>query len=102
MDENNMPELKKELGDILLQVIFHSIIAKENNDFDLADVINSVRSKLIERHPHVFGDVKVADSDEVKKLGAFKKKEGRKSVIEGIPEQLPALLKAYRIQGKSI
>ncbi|MCB0728171.1 MAG: nucleoside triphosphate pyrophosphohydrolase [Ignavibacteriae bacterium] len=102
IDENNMPELKKELGDILLQVIFHSIIAKENNDFDLADVINSVRSKLIERHPHVFGDVKVADSDEVKKnWELLKKKEGRKSVIEGIPEQLPALLKAYRIQEKA-
>ncbi|MEZ4822492.1 MAG: MazG nucleotide pyrophosphohydrolase domain-containing protein [Ignavibacteria bacterium] len=75
IDENNMPELKKELGDILLQVIFHSIIAKENNDFDLADVINSVRSKLIERHPHVFGDVKVADSDEVKTELLKRKKE---------------------------
>lgn len=102
IDENNMPELKKELGDILLQVIFHSIIAEENNDFDLAGVINSVQKKLIERHPHVFGDVKVTDSDEVKKnWELLKKKEGRKSVIEGIPEQLPALLKAFRIQEKA-
>ncbi len=102
IDENNMPELKKELGDILLQVIFHSIIANENNDFDLADVINSVQKKLVERHPHVFGDLKVEDSDEVKKnWELLKKKEGRKSVIEGIPEQLPALLKAYRIQEKA-
>lgn len=102
IDENNMPELKKELGDILLQVIFHSIIAEENKDFDLTDVISTVQKKLIERHPHVFGDVKLTDSDEVKKnWELLKKKEGRKSVIEGIPEQLPALLKAFRIQEKA-
>jgi len=102
IDENNMPELKKELGDILLQVIFHSIIAEENKDFDLSQVITSVQTKLIERHPHVFGDVEITDSEEVKKnWELLKKKEGRKSVIEGIPEQLPALLKAYRIQEKA-
>ncbi len=102
IDENNMPELKKELGDILLQVIFHSIIAEENKDFDLTEVITSVQTKLIDRHPHVFGDVQITDSEEVKKnWELLKKNEGRKSIIEGIPEQLPALLKAYRIQEKA-
>lgn len=102
IDENNMPELKKELGDILLQVIFHSNIAEENNDFTLKDVIEFETNKLIERHPHVFGDVKVKDSDEVKRnWEQLKKKEGRKSVIDGIPEELPALLKAFRIQEKA-
>lgn len=102
IDGNNMPELKKELGDVLLQVIFHSIIAEENNDFDLTEVISTVRKKLIDRHPHVFGDLKLTDSDEVKKnWELLKKKEGRKSVIDGIPDQLPALLKAFRIQEKA-
>lgn len=102
IDENNMIELKKELGDILLQVVFHSNIAEEENEFSLADVIKFETNKLIERHPHVFGDVKVKDSEEVKKnWERLKKNEGRKSVIDGIPEELPALLKAYRIQEKA-
>lgn len=102
IDENNMNELKKELGDILLQVVFHSNIAEEENEFTLNDVIQSETKKLIERHPHVFGDLKVSDSDEVKKnWEKLKKKEGRKSVIDGIPEELPALFKAYRIQEKA-
>ena len=86
IDDKNMTELKKELGDVLLQVVFHSNIAEENNDFTLKEVIDSVTSKLIERHPHVFGDVKVTGSDEVKKnWERLKKKEGRKSVTDGIP-----------------
>jgi len=102
IDENNMEELKKELGDILLQVVFHSNIAEEEKNFTLKDVIESETKKLIDRHPHVFGDVKVADSEEVKKnWEMLKKHEGRKSVIDGIPEELPALLKAYRIQEKA-
>jgi len=102
IDEGNMQELKKELGDILLQVVFHSNIAEENKDFTLSEVIRSETSKLIERHPHVFGDVQVKDSDEVKKnWERLKKKEGRISIIDGIPEELPALLKAYRIQEKA-
>ncbi len=102
IDENNMSELKKELGDILLQVLFHSNIAEENNDFTLKDVIEFEKNKLIERHPHVFGDLEVTDSDEVKRnWEKLKKNEGRKSIIEGIPEELPALLKAYRIQEKA-
>lgn len=102
IDENNMEELKKELGDILLQVVFHSNIAEEEKNFTLKDVIESETKKLIDRHPHVFADVKVADSEEVKKnWELLKKNEGRKSVIDGIPKELPALLKAYRIQEKA-
>jgi len=102
IDENNMEDLKKELGDILLQVVFHSNIAEEERNFTLKDVIESETKKLIDRHPHVFGDVKVADSEEVKKnWEMLKKNEGRKSIIDGIPEELPALLKAYRIQEKA-
>jgi len=102
IDNDNKSELKKELGDILLQVIFHSNIAEDNNDFTLKDVIKFETKKLVERHPHVFGDVKVKDSEEVKKnWEKIKKNEGRKSIIDGIPEELPALLKAYRIQEKA-
>ena len=102
IDENNMDELKKELGDILLQVVFHSNIAEEENNFTLKDVIESETKKLVDRHPHVFGDLKVKDSEEVKKnWEKLKKNEGRKSVIDGSPEELPALLKAYRIQEKA-
>lgn len=102
IDENKPDELKKELGDLLLQVVFHSNIAEEENEFTLKDVIESESAKLIDRHPHVYGDLKVSDSDEVKRnWEMLKKKEGRKSVIDGIPDQLPALLKAYRIQEKA-
>jgi len=102
IDENNITELKKELGDILLQVVFHSNIAEEKNEFTLEDVIRFETNKLIERHPHVFEDVVVKDSEEVKKNWEnLKKKEGRVSVIDGIPKELPALLKAYRIQEKA-
>lgn len=102
IDENNMEELKKELGDVLLQVVFHSNIAEEENNFTLKEIIESETKKLIDRHPHVFGDLKLTDSEEVKKLWERnKKKEGRKSVMDGIPNELPALLKAYRIQEKA-
>lgn len=102
IDENNMTELKNELGDVLLQVVFHSNIAEEENNFTLKDIILSVTKKLIDRHPHVFGDEKITDSEEVKKnWERLKKKEGTKSVTDGIPEELPALLKAYRIQEKA-
>lgn len=102
IDSGNMQELKKELGDLLLQVVFHANIAEEKNEFTLKEVIESETKKLIDRHPHVFGDAKVSGSDEVKRnWEMLKKKEGRKSVIDGIPEELPALLKAYRIQEKA-
>ena len=102
IDENNIDELKKELGDLMLQVVFHSNIAEEENNFSLKDVLQLITKKLIDRHPHVFGDVKVNGSEEVKKnWEKLKQKEGRNSVIDGIPDQLPALLKAYRIQEKA-
>lgn len=102
IDNNNIDELKKELGDILLQVVFHANIAEEENNFTLKEIIQSETNKLIDRHPHVFGEIKITDSEEVKKLWERnKKKEGRNSVMDGIPEELPALLKAYRIQEKA-
>jgi len=102
IDGNNPDELKKELGDLLLQVVFHANIAEDDKEFTLAEIIQSETKKLIDRHPHVFGDLKVKDQDEVKRNWEnLKKKEGRKSVIDGIPEELPALLKAYRIQEKA-
>ncbi|MGB9697193.1 MAG: nucleoside triphosphate pyrophosphohydrolase [Ignavibacteria bacterium] len=102
LDVGDVEELKKELGDLLLQVVFHSIMAEENNEFSLEDVIDIEVEKLIRRHPHVFGDVKVSNSDEVKQnWEKHKIKEGRKSILEGIPIELPALFRAYRIQEKA-
>jgi XTP/dITP diphosphohydrolase len=102
IDTGNMDHLKKELGDLFLQVVFHANIAEEENTFTLKEVIDGESNKLIDRHPHVFGDVTVSGEEEVKRnWEKLKKKEGRKSAIEGVPEQLPALLKAYRIQEKA-
>jgi XTP/dITP diphosphohydrolase len=99
--EKDMDEIKKELGDVLLHIVFYSRIASETNDFDIADVINDICEKLIHRHPHIYGDVKVADEKEVKKnWERLKLKEGRKSVLEGVPKSLPAIVKAFRIQEK--
>jgi len=99
--EQDMPEIKKELGDILLHIVFYSRIASETNDFDIADVINDICEKLIHRHPHIYGDVKVSDEKEVKKnWEKLKLKEGRESVLEGVPKSLPAIVKAFRIQEK--
>ena len=102
IDSGNRTELKKELGDLMLQVIFHSIMAEETKDFNLADVMRGEREKLIARHPHVFGDTKVSGTEEVKaNWEKLKLKEGRKSSLDGVPEELPALLKAFRIQEKA-
>jgi MazG family protein len=102
IDTGNMDHLRKELGDLLLQVVFHANIAEEDKNFSLKEVIEGESRKLIDRHPHVFGNVSVTGADEVKKnWEKLKMKEGRKSAIEGVPEQLPALLKAYRIQEKA-
>src|SRR5690625_1423318 len=91
----------KELGDLFLHLVFYSKIASETNDFDLADVLNSVCEKLIYRHPHIYGDVKVANEEEVKQnWEKLKLKEGKKSVLSGVPNSLPAVVKAYRIQEK--
>jgi XTP/dITP diphosphohydrolase len=99
--DKDMEEIKKELGDVLLHIVFYSRIASETNDFDIADVINDICEKLIHRHPHIYGDVKVADEKEVKKnWERLKLKEGRKSVLEGVPKSLPAIVKAFRIQEK--
>jgi MazG family protein len=102
IDNKDYEELKKELGDLLLHVVFHSVIAESENKFKLEEVIDSIHDKLIRRHPHVFGDIKVSGAAEVKKnWEAIKLSEGRKSVLEGVPENLPSLQRAYRLQEKA-
>jgi len=102
IERKNYEELRNELGDLLLHVVFHTIIASESNDFTIDDVINSIKEKLIRRHPHVFGDVKVSGSAEVKKnWEEIKLEEGRDSVLDGVPEMLPALQRAHRLQEKA-
>ena len=99
--DNNMQEIKKELGDLLLHIVFYARIASETNDFDISDVINGVCDKLVHRHPHIYADVKVKDEVEVKKnWEKLKMKEGKKSVLEGVPKSLPAIVKSFRIQEK--
>jgi XTP/dITP diphosphohydrolase len=100
--ENNMSDLKKELGDVLLHIVFYAHIAEEKNEFNIADVINAQCDKLIERHPHVYGDVKVNDEEDVKRnWEQIKLKTGNKSVLGGVPKGLPALVKAQRMQEKA-
>lgn len=99
--ENDLNEVKKELGDLLLHIVFYARIGSETNDFDMGDVANDICEKLISRHPHIYGDVKVADEEEVKQNWEnLKLKEGKKSVLEGVPKSLPAMVKANRIQDK--
>jgi len=99
--ENDLEEVKKELGDLLLHIVFYAKIGSETNDFDIADVASSISEKLISRHPHIYGDVIVADEEEVKQnWEILKLKEGKNSVLEGVPKSLPALVKANRIQDK--
>lgn len=99
--DNDLTEVKKELGDLLLHLVFYAKIGSETNDFDIADVCNEISEKLIHRHPHIYGDVVVADEEEVKQnWEKLKLKEGKKSVLEGVPKSLPALVKASRIQDK--
>ncbi|MBK6275766.1 MAG: nucleoside triphosphate pyrophosphohydrolase [Saprospirales bacterium] len=93
--------IKEELGDLFLHLVFYARIGKEETKFDVTDVLNTVCEKLIHRHPHIYGDVKVADEDEVKRnWEQLKLKEGKKSVLEGVPNGLPAINKAQRIQDK--
>jgi MazG family protein len=102
IDNKDFVELKKELGDLLLHVVFHTQIAEEDNHFTIDDVIDSIQEKLIRRHPHVFGEVKVADSSQVKKnWEEIKLSEGRESVLDGVPHNLPALQRAHRLQEKA-
>ncbi len=99
--DNDLDEVKKELGDVLLHIVFYAKIGSESNDFDIADVCNEICEKLIHRHPHIYSDVVVKDEEEVKQnWEKLKLKEGKKSVLEGVPKSLPALVKASRIQDK--
>jgi len=99
---NDMPEIKKELGDIMLHLVFYARIASETNDFTITDVLNSISDKLINRHPHIYGDVEVNDENDVKRnWEQIKLKEGNRSVLGGVPNSLPALVKASRIQEKA-
>ncbi|HBY67412.1 MAG TPA: nucleoside triphosphate pyrophosphohydrolase [Flavobacteriaceae bacterium] len=99
--DNDLDEVKGELGDLLLHIVFYAKIGSETNDFDIADVLNQICEKLISRHPHIYGDVDVADEEEVKRNWEnLKLKEGKKSVLQGVPKSLPALVKANRIQDK--
>ena len=100
--EGNLKEIKKELGDIMLHMVFYARIASESKAFDIADVLNSICDKLIERHPHIYGDVVAHDEETVKaNWEKIKLKTGNKSVLEGVPASLPALVKAIRIQDKA-
>lgn len=100
--EGDLNEVKKELGDVMLHLVFYSKIGSEKNAFDITDVLNGICEKLISRHPHVYGDVIVKDEKEVKEnWEKLKLKEGNKSVLEGVPNSLPTLVKASRIQDKA-
>lgn len=100
--ENNMDKLKEELGDLLLQVVFHAALAEQEGAFDLNGVVETVAEKMIRRHPHVFGSMKLATSGEVlDRWEGFKKKEGKRYVLEGIPKSLPALMRAEKMQSKA-
>lgn len=102
--KKDMNDIRKELGDVLLHVVFYSKLASETNTFDIADVCNSLCEKLIFRHPHVFGDGAAKTAGEVEQTWEQikrKEKDGNKSVLSGVPEALPALIKAYRIQDKA-
>ena len=102
--QNDMNEIAKELGDVLLHVVFYAKIGSEMGAFDIADVCNKIADKLIFRHPHVYGEQAAENADEVSKLWEqvkLKEKDGNKTVLAGIPEALPSLVKAYRIQDKA-
>jgi XTP/dITP diphosphohydrolase len=99
--ENDLQEVKKELGDVLLHIVFYAKIGSEKNAFDIGDVANSISDKLIHRHPHIYGDVVVENEEDVKRnWEQLKLKEGKSSVLEGVPKNLPAVVKASRIQEK--
>ena len=100
--DGDLEEVKKEIGDVMLHMVFYSRIASETGDFDIADSLNSICDKLIDRHPHIYGDVVVSGEEEVKaNWEKLKLKEGKKSVLEGVPKGLPSMVKAVRIQDKA-
>jgi XTP/dITP diphosphohydrolase len=99
--DQNQNDIKGELGDLLLHIVFYAKIGSETNDFDIADVLHGICNKLIKRHPHIYGDVEVNNEEEVKQnWEKLKLKEGKSSVLQGVPRSLPALVKAWRIQEK--
>lgn len=99
--ENNQEEIKKELGDLMMHLVFYAKIAEEQGDFDVTEALNAVCDKLITRHPHIYGDTQVDNDEDVKaNWEQIKLKEGNKTVLAGVPKSLPALVKAYRIQDK--
>jgi XTP/dITP diphosphohydrolase len=100
--EEDWKSIREELGDLLLHILFYAKIGSEQKQFELADVINGISEKLVARHPHIYGDVKVNDAEDVKKnWEKLKLKEGKTSVIGGVPQSLPALVKAMRLQEKA-
>ena len=100
--ENNLDELKGEIGDIMLHMVFYAKIADEKGAFDIEDVLNFLCEKLIRRHPHIYGDTKVENEEQVKaNWEKIKLQEGKKSILSGVPNSLPAVVKAYRIQEKA-
>lgn len=102
LDQEDYDHFKDELGDLLLQVVFHAQVAKEAGRFDMSDVIDAINEKLIRRHPHVFGDVNITTAEEQRiHWEKIKKKEGKKSVVDGVPRNLPALIRAKRVQSKA-
>jgi XTP/dITP diphosphohydrolase len=99
--EEDLPEIKKELGDLLMHLVFYAKIADEQGAFDIRDVLNGVCDKLIDRHPHIYADVQVNNEEDVKQnWESLKLREGNRSVLSGVPSSLPSLVKAYRIQDK--
>jgi len=102
IEDKDYQELKTELGDLLLHIVFHSVIAEEENNFKVDDVIDSIKNKLVRRHPHVFGDVKINGKDDItKNWEKIKLEEGRESVLQGIPKNLPGLQHSFRLQEKA-
>ena len=100
--EQDMPGIREEIGDLMLHMVFYAKIGSEKEAFDIADALNEVCDKLIARHPHIYGDVKVNDEADVKKnWEQLKLKEGKKSLLQGVPNSLPAIVKAYRMQEKT-
>ncbi len=100
--DKNFDQIKEEAGDILLHLVFYGKLGEEQGKFDMADIADHISEKLIKRHPHIYGDVRVTDADEVKRnWEKLKMKEGKKSVLEGVPRSLPAMIKAMRMQEKA-
>jgi XTP/dITP diphosphohydrolase len=100
--QNDLKGIKEELGDLMLHMVFYAKLAAEQEAFDIADALHAVCDKLVARHPHIYGDLKVADDEEVKRnWEQLKLKEGKKSLLEGVPKGLPAIVKAYRMQEKT-